>query len=204
MMNTKQFFTANFIAISFSVVAVFSGGCMGNADKNDEKSATVIDNTSASKPAQTDTLAKNLSAEKKVAEKTVVVEKTVEKKTNIFDTTAKKKVQSAASGAAAIIQLTDQTFDATTAGGFTFVDFWATWCRPCMMQGPIVEEVNTAMAGKLKFCKLDIDKNKESARKYNVMNIPTMIIFKNGKEVKRIVGLTQKDALITTINEQLN
>lgn len=82
--------------------------------------------------------------------------------------------------------------------GVVFVDFFATWCGPCKQQGPIVERVASKMPN-VKFYKLDVDKARATAQKYNVHNIPTMIIFKDGKEVSRIVGLNQEEALIQKI-----
>ncbi|MCQ2513601.1 MAG: thioredoxin [Ruminococcus sp.] len=75
-----------------------------------------------------------------------------------------------------------------------FVDFFAEWCVPCQMLGPIVEEIsNGILADKVDFAKLDIDKAIEIAGKYEVMSVPTMIIFKDGKEVTRLIGLQPKE-----------
>lgn len=68
------------------------------------------------------------------------------------------------------------------------VDFWATWCGPCVMAGPIVDELANDYKGKVVVGKLDVDQNQETASKYGVMSIPTVIIFKDGKEVARKVG----------------
>ncbi len=76
------------------------------------------------------------------------------------------------------------------------VDFWADWCGPCKMVAPIIEELAKELEGKVKVAKLDIDQNKEIAAKYGVMSVPTMILFKEGKEEKRIVGLRSKEELI--------
>ena len=78
------------------------------------------------------------------------------------------------------------------------VDFWATWCGPCMRQGPIVEE----LAGEgYSVGKVDVDQEPALAQKYQVMSIPTLIIFKDGKEAKRVVGLTAKDTLKALMDE---
>ena len=78
------------------------------------------------------------------------------------------------------------------------VDFWATWCGPCMRQGPIVEE----LAGEgYSVGKVDVDQEPALAQKYQVMSIPTLIIFKDGKEAKRLVGLTAKDTLKALMDE---
>jgi thioredoxin 1 len=75
------------------------------------------------------------------------------------------------------------------------VDFWATWCRPCQMVAPILEELTAEYAGKLTIAKLDVDQSQQTAQKYRVMSIPTMIVFKQGKPVANIVGFKPKDQL---------
>ncbi len=75
------------------------------------------------------------------------------------------------------------------------VDFFAEWCGPCKMQAPIIDELEKEYKGKAKIYKLDVDKAQETASKYQVMSIPTIVIFKDGKEVERLMGLQQKPAL---------
>ena len=75
------------------------------------------------------------------------------------------------------------------------VDFWAPWCGPCRMVGPVLEELSNEMSAKLSFYKLNTDDNQETASKFGVMSIPTMIIFKNGEPIDRIVGATTKSNL---------
>lgn len=72
------------------------------------------------------------------------------------------------------------------------VDFWATWCAPCRMIEPHVEEIAKQYEGKIKVCKLNVDENPDLTAKIEVVSIPTLIIFKNGKEIKRIVGALPK------------
>lgn len=83
----------------------------------------------------------------------------------------------------------------------TLVDFFATWCGPCKMQSPIIEKVKGAVGDSANVLKIDIDKNAETARKYNVQSIPTLILFKNGEPLWRAVGLQQADVLEAKIKE---
>ena len=76
-----------------------------------------------------------------------------------------------------------------------FIDFWATWCGPCRMMAPVVEELAQSMGDSVKVCKIDIDQNQELAEKYGVMSIPTFIVIKNGSETARTVGVTPKSEL---------
>ena len=83
------------------------------------------------------------------------------------------------------------------------VDFWATWCGPCQMQGPIIEQLTKEMENKVKVGKLEVDRNPQMAEKLGVKSIPTLMIFKKGEMVWQNVGLQTKDKLITEINKYL-
>ncbi len=88
-----------------------------------------------------------------------------------------------------IIKLTDKNFGSVIAQGITLVDFWAAWCKPCVFLAPIINELADTYAGKIKVGKMDVEANRKIPNKLRIMNIPTVIIFKNGKEVHRIVGV---------------
>ena len=94
--------------------------------------------------------------------------------------------------------ITDATFEAETKEGLVLVDFWATWCGPCMRQGPIVEAL-----GEEGFAvgKVDVDAQPELAQRFRIMSIPTLIVFKDGKEYKKMIGLTSKEELKALLQE---
>lgn len=85
----------------------------------------------------------------------------------------------------------------------TLVDFYADWCGPCRAIAPIVEEIAHELAGRLKVAKLDVDQNQELALQYGVQSIPTLILFKNGKEVERLIGYMSKSKLLSKIEPHL-
>lgn len=100
-----------------------------------------------------------------------------------------------------IEHLTAQNFTNKTKSGVVLVDFWADWCMPCKMMAPILNEVAVATDGKAKLYKLNVDEQQQIAAKYGIRNIPTMILFKDGKEVERIIGVKPKDYIVSSINK---
>ena len=103
-----------------------------------------------------------------------------------------------------IKQVTDADFDATINGGKpVFVDFWAPWCGPCRLIGPIVEELAPSYDGKAVIAKMNVDDNPGVAQKYGVTSIPTLMMFKDGKLVDRVVGAMPKNQLQSFIDRNL-
>jgi thioredoxin 1 len=101
----------------------------------------------------------------------------------------------------ATVAVSDDSFseDVLSSNTPVLVDFWATWCGPCRMVAPVLEEIATEKAGALKVVKLDVDANPATARDFQVVSIPTLILFKDGQPVKRIVGAKGKAALLREI-----
>ncbi|HET6259210.1 thioredoxin [Pseudonocardia sp.] len=103
------------------------------------------------------------------------------------------------------VNVTDDSFDADVlkSNKTVVVDFWATWCGPCKMVAPVLDEIAGENKDKLTVAKLDIDANPSTARDYQVMSIPTMIVFQDGKPVKQIVGAKPKAALLSDLADYL-
>ncbi len=101
------------------------------------------------------------------------------------------------------VKLTDQNFDAEVLKSDipVLVDFWAVWCGPCQTQGPIIEEIAASFAGKAKVGKVNVDENPQTAGKYGIMSIPTIMIFKGGNVVKQMIGLQSKDMIVSELNK---
>ncbi len=96
--------------------------------------------------------------------------------------------------------LTDENFQETISKGLTLVDFYATWCGPCRMIAPVVEQLAGKVQGKANVAKLDIDQAQQTTNSLQITSVPTLILFKDGKEVKRIVGVKDLDYLLNLVH----
>lgn len=97
--------------------------------------------------------------------------------------------------------LTDQNFNQQIKKGVILVDFWASWCAPCKMMAPVLNEVADGLTGNKAVGKVDVEKQQLIASKFNIRSIPTMVLFKDGKEINRFVGIKSKDFLLKEITK---
>lgn len=114
------------------------------------------------------------------------------------------EIQKGENMSGAAVELTDDNLEQMTSKGVALVDFWASWCGPCRMQGPIVEKVAQEFAGKALVGKLNVDENPASAEKFSIQSIPTLVIFDGGREVQRFVGVQSEQTLKRALESVLN
>ncbi|MDQ0161133.1 thioredoxin [Aeribacillus alveayuensis] len=103
----------------------------------------------------------------------------------------------------AITNVTDQNFAQETNQGLVLADFWAPWCGPCKMIAPVLEELDQEMGDKVKIVKINVDENQETAGKFGIMSIPTLLVFKNGEVVDKVIGYQPKEALAGVLNKHM-
>jgi thioredoxin 1 len=103
----------------------------------------------------------------------------------------------------AISHVTDQTFTTEIKEGLVLVDFWAPWCGPCKMIAPVLEEIDSEIGDKVGIIKLNVDENEETTRSFDVMSIPTLILFKDGVPVEKVIGFQPKEALTELISKHM-
>lgn len=114
-----------------------------------------------------------------------------------------EETPSSPSPPAEVVALNEANFDAHIEQGVVLVDFWATWCGPCRIQGPIVEKVAEQIGDAAKVAKLDVDAVPNIARRFGISSIPTLIVFKDGKVAQQFIGVTQAETLVSAIQAAL-
>ena len=102
-----------------------------------------------------------------------------------------------------VVDLNGMNYDETLKSGVVLVDFWAPWCGPCKMMGPILEKVAAAVGGKAVISKVNVDEAPDLAARYGIRSIPTLILFKDGQAVQQYVGIQQAPALVSAIEAAL-
>jgi thioredoxin 1 len=104
-----------------------------------------------------------------------------------------------------VLELNDSTFETEVVNASVpvLVDFWATWCGPCRKLGPVVDEIAETYEGKVKFVKVNVEESLETAKKYSISGLPSLLVFKNGEAVERMAGLMPKSTIISNIEKHL-
>lgn len=102
-----------------------------------------------------------------------------------------------------MVHLTDENFDDGVAEGVVLVDMWAPWCAPCVRQGPILEKVSSVLGDRAKVVKLNVDEGQATAARFGVQAIPTLLLLKNGQEIKRFIGVQGQETLVSAIEDAL-
>lgn len=103
------------------------------------------------------------------------------------------------------LDITDATFEAEVLASSVpvVVDFWAPWCGPCRKLGPVLDEVAEELEGKVKVVKINTDENLKTAKEYSIIGLPSLLVFKNGQAVERLVGLMPKSSIVSNIEKHL-
>ena len=96
-------------------------------------------------------------------------------------------------------ELTDQNFEQETNSGLALVDFWATWCGPCRMQSPVIDELDEESDGSVAYFKMDVDANQATPSKFGIMSIPTLLVIKDGEVVDKLIGYHSKEQIEETL-----
>ena len=104
-----------------------------------------------------------------------------------------------------VLELNDSTFETEVVNSSipVLVDFWATWCGPCRKLGPVVDEIAESYEDKVKFVKVNVEESLETAKKYSISGLPSLLVFKNGEAVERMAGLMPKSTIISNIEKHL-
>ena len=104
-----------------------------------------------------------------------------------------------------VLEITDENFETEVEKEeqLTLVDFWATWCGPCRKLSPVIDELANEFAGKVKFVKIKADENVQTAQKYSISGVPSLLVFKNGEPVERMVNIVPKSVIVNNLNKHL-
>ena len=104
-----------------------------------------------------------------------------------------------------VININDENFESEVTNSTVplVVDFWATWCGPCRKLSPLVDEIAQAYDGKVKFAKVNVEESIETAKKYSISGLPSLLIFKNGEAVERMTGLMPKSTIMSNIEKHI-
>ncbi|OJF95332.1 thioredoxin [Alkalibacterium sp. f15] len=98
-------------------------------------------------------------------------------------------------------ELTDQNFDQETGSGLALTDFWATWCGPCRMQSPVIDELNEESDGNVNYFKMDVDANQSTPSKFGIMSIPTLLVTKDGEVIDKLIGYHSKEQILAKLSQ---